>query len=77
MTVLVTRIKRYYGLSTDTKPTLAQGDAGSSFYETDTGDTYVWSGSAWVLVSPCTWLNNIVCNNDQVVCNADEVVFNC
>lgn len=37
----------YIGLSTDTKPTEAV-PAGSDFYETDTGDTYKYSGTAWI-----------------------------
>lgn len=36
---------RYYGLSGDTKPTDAP--AGSKYHETDTGDVYTYSGSAW------------------------------
>ncbi len=35
------------GLSTDTKPTLAEKDAGSTFHETDTNTDYKWNGSAW------------------------------
>lgn len=38
------------GLSTDTKPAPAPYPVGSTFYETDTGDTYVLnSAGAWVL----------------------------
>jgi hypothetical protein len=36
---------RYYGLSGDTKPTDAP--AGSKYHESDTGDVYTYSGSAW------------------------------
>lgn len=47
MTVgLVTWIQRYQGLSIDDKPDAAQ--LGSTFYETDTGDWYVWDGTEWV-----------------------------
>ena len=36
----------YIGLSSDTKPT--EGVApGSLFVEEDTGETYIYSGSAW------------------------------
>ena len=54
-------IKRYIGLSSDTKPVLgwqpdgstltgADLPAGSSFLETDTGRIYRWDGaSAWTL----------------------------
>lgn len=39
------------GLSTDTKPSLSTGgsDNGSKFYEYDTGKTFLWSGTGWVL----------------------------
>jgi len=39
--------ERYIGLSTDTKPT--SPPAGSLFWESDTGATYVYTGSAWAL----------------------------
>lgn len=42
--VLIESISRYIGLSTDTKPT---PPAGSTFYETDTGITQIYDGSAW------------------------------
>jgi hypothetical protein len=38
---------RYVGLSTDTKPTVGIL-VGSEFYETDTGKTFIYSGSAWI-----------------------------
>lgn len=38
----------YSGLSGDTKPTANIGDL-ATFWETDTGFLYTWSGSAWVL----------------------------
>jgi len=47
--VLVKQRKQYIGLSTDAKPTLAIVDVGSSFYEYDTGDSYVWTDAGWVL----------------------------
>jgi hypothetical protein len=37
---------RYLGLSTDTKPTLYVL-TGTRFYETDTGNTYIYTGTAW------------------------------
>ena len=49
--VLIKQRKSFVGLSTDTKPMLRSGDAGSSFYETDTGDSYIWTGGSWVLTS--------------------------
>ena len=38
---------KFLGLSTDTKPT-GSLRPGTEFYETDTGKTYVYTGSAWV-----------------------------
>jgi hypothetical protein len=37
----------YLGLSTDTKPT-EKTDIGTTFFETDTGKTFIYTGSAWV-----------------------------
>lgn len=41
-----------YGVSTDSKPTTNYNnfdiEAGDTFYEVDTKDVYMWSGSAWV-----------------------------
>ena len=44
----------YYcvGLSTDEKPTDNIGGAGAKFYETDTGDEYIFDGTAWHLFQP-------------------------
>ena len=39
--------RSYTGLSTDTRPTLEEKHAGSTFTETDTGRAYIWNGSAW------------------------------
>ena len=48
MTVqLVGIIKRFIGLSGDTKPTDCA--SGSEFYAYDTGLTYVYNGTAWSL----------------------------
>ncbi len=61
MTVnLVTTIHRYIGLHADVKPTDAP--AGSTFYETDTEDTYVWDLSSWT-VAPVMASSNLT--NDQ------------
>jgi hypothetical protein len=38
---------KYVGLSTDTKPTEGVG-VGTEFYETNTGKTFIYSGSAWI-----------------------------
>lgn len=40
--------KHFAGLSTDDKPTTELGDL-STFWETDTGFKYTWTGSAWIL----------------------------
>ncbi len=56
-------IKRWIGLSSDTKPgagaqpdgsTTAYADIpiGSSFLESDTGTSYRWTGTAWVSPQP-------------------------
>jgi len=45
--ILLHDTKRYVGLSTDTKPTLAREDAGSEFLETDTYQGFYWTGMAW------------------------------
>ncbi len=37
----------YIGLSTDTKP--SSPDEGSTFYETNTGRSWIYTGSAWTL----------------------------
>lgn len=38
---------KYLCLSTDTKPTTGI-DPGTEIYETDTGKSYIYSGSAWI-----------------------------
>ena len=40
------------GLSTDTKPTSSDYATGSSFFEVDTGDVYLWdeSSESWLKV---------------------------
>lgn len=46
MTVsLITTISRYQGVSGDSKPAAAL--VGSTFYEVDTGDWFVWDGDSW------------------------------
>lgn len=42
-----TNINIRSGLSTDTKPTSAYDN--DEFYELDTGDTYIWHRTGWVL----------------------------
>ena len=45
--VITTAIQRWVGVSGDTKP--VSPPAGSTFYETDTGATYIYDGAAWQL----------------------------
>lgn len=42
--------QKFYGLSTDTKPTVGVS-AKATFKESDTGNEYEYSGSSWVLTS--------------------------
>jgi len=44
---LVSTMQKFIGLSSDAKPTSADINAGSEFYEYDTGLTYIYNGSAW------------------------------
>ena len=50
MTVdLITTIKRYRGVSGDTKPTaVTDCPEGSEFYESDSGKTYIASSTGWI-----------------------------
>ena len=41
------------GLSSDSKPTTGI-PSGIRFFETDTGNSYFWTGSAWVTTMNCT-----------------------
>ena len=43
------------GLSTDTKPTDAT--AADKFFETDTGDSYIYDGASWVIMADADWAN--------------------
>ncbi len=43
------KIKRYYGLSTDTKPTDNAVRPNSFFIELDTDNVYYWDGTEWAL----------------------------
>lgn len=47
---------KYYGLSTDTKPTTLV-TVGWMFREEDTHYTYMWNGTAWV--GPIYWLGQV------------------
>jgi len=47
MTVsLMANIHRWVGLSTDTKPT--SGPVGSTFFEVNTGQNWIWNGTDWI-----------------------------
>jgi len=43
----LSKIKEFYGLSTDTKPTTVVG-TGHLFTETNTGQVFIWDGTSWV-----------------------------
>jgi hypothetical protein len=45
--IFIAEEKRWLGLSTDTKPTPTGTQAGSTFYELDTGKKWLWDGSYW------------------------------
>ena len=50
MVITVKAGGRWFGLSTDTKPTLTTLQEGHEFYETDGAfNKSIWSGSAWAL----------------------------
>lgn len=40
--------REFFGNSTETKPTSVQ--KGSTFYEFDTGNAYIFTGSTWVVL---------------------------
>lgn len=44
---MVTTIKNYIGLSTDSKPT-TDTPPGSIFRELNTGQRWIWDGSNWI-----------------------------
>jgi len=53
--------QEFVGLSTDTKPTLAESLAGSTLYETDTRESYIWTGTVWrkhIITSAITFGDN-------------------
>lgn len=47
--ILITNIKNFIGLSTDTKPT--DSPAGSYLTETDTGNMLRWDGDEWKTIA--------------------------
>jgi len=64
MAILITSVKRFIGLSTDTKPTGAQ--SGSTFFEFNTGYMYIYNGYAWV---PKSYLPETAVNYNQISLN--------
>jgi hypothetical protein len=40
----------YFGLSTDTKPLAANTPKGATFFELDTKDAYICTGTSWGLL---------------------------
>ncbi len=63
-TVLITSVKRFIGLSTDTKPTDAP--EGSTFFETNTGFMYIYNGYAWL---PKSFMPESTVNYKQISLN--------
>ena len=49
---LAGQAKHYLGLSSDTKPELGAGDAGSTYFAEDTGQVSRWTGRAWADTAP-------------------------
>lgn len=48
MTVELIKLpQRYQGLASDAKPTDTGVQNGATFYELDTGRTYIWDGLVW------------------------------
>ena len=48
MTITLHAGARYFGLTADTKPTLAVINTGAEFIETDEAHfKFIWDGSAW------------------------------
>ena len=48
-TTLEGATKRFIGSSNDERPQLDPRDAGSTFFETDTGNIHRWDGRDWTL----------------------------
>ena len=46
---LIDRPEEYIGLSSDTKPT-SNITVGSTFFETDTSNVYIFNGTAWSII---------------------------
>jgi len=53
----------YFGLSSDTKPTASTVPPNSKFYETDTDDVYVNTGSSWSLTQVSTRNEDVIRND--------------
>lgn len=47
MTIVLLLGARYFGLESDTKPTLGLNNLGAAFYETDTFLKFIWDGTQW------------------------------
>ena len=61
---LLTTVKRFMGLSTDTKPTDAP--VGSTMFESDTGYMFIFNGYAWV---PKSGMDGASVNYKQISLN--------
>jgi hypothetical protein len=62
--VFITSVRRFLGLSTDTKPTDAP--EGSTYFETNTGFMYIYNGYAWL---PKSFMPESTVNYKQISLN--------
>lgn len=67
----IATIQRWLGLSTDTKPTVA--DVGSTFIENDTGIRWIYNNYAWV---PDSVLPETTINYNQISLNQAAATYN-
>ena len=70
MTTLITTVKRFIGLSTDTKPTDAQ--VGSTFFESNTGFMFIYNGYAWL---PKSFMPESTVNYKQISLNQAAAAY--
>ena len=70
MTTLITTVKRFIGLSTDTKPTDSQ--VGSTFFESNTGFMFIYNGYAWL---PKSFMPESTVNYKQISLNQAAAVY--
>jgi len=71
MAILTRVIHRWIGLSTDTKPTAPA--AGSTFYETNTGYSFIYNGYAWLPVD--VMADHLTLNYKQISLNQAAAAY--